>query len=670
MTDPQMDDPPPVRVARLYGLISFYVFFLAICTPAQTPELSPTPRPTSVLWTFSTSSAPLTHNNLPVPPEAGTEASSSPHSWPAWIRWLRIKDESDATDEQVATSAACPTTGTATNHHHDNDPDAWTFFNWIWIEESLVDPAILHPSEHTLTNLLDKILTSTPRLLACANFLLSLTYLLHACTADFFLGREWASRPEWNNREKLGGFLVFKLLLISAVVSPDTLDLLILLSWYTLLSFLRSLAHLCGNAIQHCTSAGQNPPSGVLKLLILVWFSNILAAASCVALFHGAGAGMVWLLTVDCALLGLDVLMQVLQHFLAVSEVKQAQLLSALEEEEEARLRRTVLRNESTHQNDDEHSMNPNQVQIQFLENQHNRRMRILDTAIFGAQLLSNLLTVSHFLHIWSLHGVKLTLIDGVLALHLHSAISSASRQIAQRRNLNRIARHLDHVFEDATELELRKHTTDVCCVCLSGLSSSVKKVACGHLFHGHCLREVVERARSIETAKCPLCRSSLVVGARPEGSGGDINIVGTATTRQSNDNHAGGGVDDTAPEGAQPQEPPPPPQQQQALFRFSTDAILPAWVPVPSFSFEVVRRPAQPPAPPNHGETSWLRRFLLMTGAVPMTPAEEANAIDQLVDMFPQYDRSSLLRELRQRGSMEGTIESVLSGAFTGIPR
>ena len=38
--------------------------------------------------------------------------------------------------------------------------------------------------------------------------------------------------------------MVFKLLLISAVVEPDTLDLLILLSWYTLLSFLRSLAHL------------------------------------------------------------------------------------------------------------------------------------------------------------------------------------------------------------------------------------------------------------------------------------------------------------------------------------------------------------------------------------------------------------------------------------------
>ena len=52
------------------------------------------------------------------------------------------------------------------------------------------------------------------------------------------------------------------------------------------------------------------------------------------------------------------------------------------------------------------------------------------------------------------------------------------------------------------------------------------------------------------------------------------------------------------------------------------------------------------------------------------MTPAEEAVAIEQLVDMFPQYDRSDLLRELRQRGSLEGVTESILTGVFTGIPR
>ena len=126
--------------------------------------------------------------------------------------------------------------------------------------------------------------------------------------------------------------------------------------------------------------------------------------------------------------------------------------------------------------------------------------MAILETTIFPLQLLAYLLTVAHFLHIWSLHGVQFTLIDGVLALYLHSAIASA------------FARDLDGVFEDAAELELRKAMVsgDVCCVCLSSMTSHVKKVACGHLYHATCLGEVVERARSMEAALCPLCRASV----------------------------------------------------------------------------------------------------------------------------------------------------------------
>ena len=137
---------------------------------------------------------------------------------------------------------------------------------------------------------------------------------------------------------------------------------------------------------------------------------------------------------------------------------------------------------------------------VQVLEERHNQRVAILETTIFMLQLLAHLLTVAHFLHIWSLHRVQFTLIDDVLALYLHSAISSA------------FARDLDVVFEDATGLELHKAMVsgDVCCVCLSSMTSHVKKVACGHLYHAACLREVVERARSMEAARCPLCRASV----------------------------------------------------------------------------------------------------------------------------------------------------------------
>ena len=52
------------------------------------------------------------------------------------------------------------------------------------------------------------------------------------------------------------------------------------------------------------------------------------------------------------------------------------------------------------------------------------------------------------------------------------------------------------------------------------------------------------------------------------------------------------------------------------------------------------------------------------------MTPEEEALATLQLVDMFPQYDRADLLRELRDRGSITRVVEAILNGAFTGIAR
>ena len=134
----------------------------------------------------------------------------------------------------------------------------------------------------------------------------------------------------------------------------------------------------------------------------------------------------------------------------------------------------------------------------------------------------------------------------------------------------------------------------------------------------------------------------------------------------------------------------------ERALFRFSTEGILPTWMPLPAFSFEVVRRPTPPRAEApnnnnnnnpggrvaplnnnngrnqnnNNQQQSLFRRLLLFAGAVPLSPEEEARALGQLVDMFPQYDRADLLRELRDRGSAESVVESVLLGVFTGRVR
>jgi hypothetical protein len=158
-------------------------------------------------------------------------------------------------------------------------------------------------------------------------------------------------------------------------------------------------------------------------------------------------------------------------------------------------------------------------------------------------------------------------------------------------------------------------------------------------------------------------------------------------------------------------------PVRENPLFRFSTENLFPAWLPLPALSFEVVRRPpgTNPPLLPpimdmgdntinnNNNNTtntmmrrvgnqnvagtnlnendggmhhpmqhqqSFLRRMLVLAGAIPMSPEEENAAVEQLVDMFPQYERQDLRRALRERGSAEAVAESILLGTFVGVRR
>jgi hypothetical protein len=541
-----------------------------------------------------------------------------------------------------------------------------------------------------------------------------------------------------------------------------------------------------------------------VQLLFLVLGCDIVAAASCVALFHAAGWGMVLLLTCDCALLGADVLSHILKHFQCALEDTHATTIQRLEARQLEL--HNAINNNNNNNNNDSNSNNDNNIEtddpvndfyqsenrrqryeqqqqrrqeeppLEQQDDDHNddvvveeteggeeegllrqrpatgmtrmevqqesrrldrrmeryelvhaRRLSILDSAMFGLELICHLLTVAHFCHIWSLHGVQFTLIDGVLALHLHSAVSTVCKKIAQRRNVHSIARDLQGYFPNATDEELRKASAagDVCCICLGTMSTGghVKKVRCGHLYHTHCLREVVERAQSIHSAKCPLCRATLM-----ESSNASSTTVNSGNRQR---NMPGGNLPAFSPEGGAGTNGGggggvAPAGGERALFRFSTEGILPIWLPVPAFSFEVVRRPPigaqvlqlgqQPPqqVPPNvpgaiqpNGEDegpaagagdlplnrgldgedqdpparpvqeqeqaeepSFLRRLLVLAGAIPMSAEEEARALAQLVDMFPQYDRSDLLRELRDRGSAEAVAEAILMGVFSGVPR
>lgn len=427
-----------------------------------------------------------------------------------------------------------------TNSHYDEDPFPWSIFPWTWGKKSqmkeddsdklitltkkknggiaksntfslysiamdVIDPSpynaatvekgvstadtsSLGASQNNNTgelekkssvSLAEKILSSTPRLIAIANLILALVYLFHAAVADLFLGTsmsnlstihhqqqdniiadEQTRRQRRLGRERFGGYLLFKLLLISSVLDPGTEDLLILFSWYMLLSFLRSLAHLAGSTANHASQSGQSPRPGALHLLITVFICDIGAAAGCVVLFRGAGWHMLLLLTCDCALVAADAMAHIVKHCGLTMEERHRSRTSSLEEEL-ANLRRRsrelleqyrdeLCLAESEYVNDTEFdiSMLPIRrrsglehvdLEVARLEQEiekrelvHMRRMKIADVAVFGFELSALTLTMAHFMHIWAWHGASFGLVDFVLALHLHSTISIIGKKVSQ----------------------------------------------------------------------------------------------------------------------------------------------------------------------------------------------------------------------------------------------
>jgi len=288
------------------------------------------------------------------------------------------------------------------------------------------------------------------------------------------------------------------------------------------------------------------------------------------------------LLTCDNALLGMEVLVGLVRYVMQVVERDHEQIVRRLEQDHLQRITgrvatsegissrsreqmvedERILLEESFEADSSEPTVNPTLAEEELQNNTDTllqaeeecqglidsqketkaRQNDLLETFVFVLEMISSLITVFHFLYIWSLHGYTFGLIDWAVALLLYTAASTAGRKISDRRTQKRLKGDLDGLFDDASDLELRKSSAagDVCCICLGTMSSTcvtntkganpgsntsnsqpknfhyrgvVKKVTCGHLYHAHCLREVLDRAQSIEAARCPLCRASLLTG-------------------------------------------------------------------------------------------------------------------------------------------------------------
>jgi hypothetical protein len=77
-------------------------------------------------------------------------------------------------------------------------------------------------------------------------------------------------------------------------------------------------------------------------------------------------------------------------------------------------------------------------------------------------------------------------------------------------------------------------------------------------------------------------------------------------------------------------------PAEERSLFRFSSD-VLPSWLPIPSFSFEVVQRQGPPPGVGNAPPTRPRPLAPMRASPHPPPPRSDESTISQIREVFPQ---------------------------------
>ena len=585
----------------------------------------------------------------------------------------------------------------------------------------------------SVTEILDSVTKSTPRFLVLCNFIFAIAYMLHEIFVESFLAHSRSNSTSSNFLEVLASYFLFKLLLVSAIVEPDALDAFILLLWYTTHSFLRSLSILTQECVMNSVHRGVQVNNRVvwLWLWLMVW--NWSSVVVCYTLFHSAGLNLVLVLMADCVLLMFDLFATAIcycDHWSSthsnVNEVIEGD-------------------NNGDEQNRNQHL----QVWNMFIS---------FASYIFSSQqqphytltminILKPMLELCHYLHLWLLH-FRVGIVGCIVMSKCYSHARSITREMQNYRRQVILQSQLDILIpdyptryssctsSDSNESDQNRfrdklnEEDDLCCICLNQLSvwlspscnqnkalhahKNIKKLDCGHMYHSYCLRQVVERAPSLESAKCPMCRSLIIpsLSTPPSTSTTDASIARIPDdsqprfNRNNLNNNTDGNNNDTFGD--------------QHVFRFSTEGIVPAWVPLPAFSFEVVRRrntnsaevveawgsgrfinnqPEQEEGLAQvqsisqeeegqrysndnmdvHNDRNNNNREEHIQDHVPggvwsrfvsffsqtMTEEEERAVLNQLSDMFPQYSRSDLQRELQRLGNAELVVESIFHGRF-----
>ncbi|KAJ8654247.1 hypothetical protein O0I10_010069 [Lichtheimia ornata] len=261
--------------------------------------------------------------------------------------------------------------------------------------------------------------------------------------------------------DRMLNFLLFKVIFVSAIMDPVWIHIVRLSIWISVLGFLRIFSLLSRDRFDHLATMPYLPVAEYRKvtvLLCIILICNLGWFAASYVLFPTS----ITFLTLEFLPVLLDTLQVMTKYF--------SQLLDQWRE----------------------HGFESKRAVNYYIE--------------LSTDMLVMALTLVQYLQILWSHGISFGLVDIVLFLNVRSVLKNLYRKGMVHRDRWRAMSYVRNRYVDATPTELMMRNDD-CAICREKMKTA-KKLACGHLFHVHCLHSWIQHHVSKPT--CPTCRRSL----------------------------------------------------------------------------------------------------------------------------------------------------------------
>ncbi|KAL8520019.1 hypothetical protein ACS0TY_010817 [Phlomoides rotata] len=368
------------------------------------------------------------------------------------------------------------------------------YWTEISFEKHKSDTLIVHDfiNSENATRALEILFGSYTTLLLVTSFVLNVIILVILGLKTIFFSELYTSEIR-KMLERLINYIIYKGTFLPLVVPPTIFQASLWSTWLAVLCFLKMFQALARDRLERLNASPSATPWAYFRVysaLLLVFTVDLLWILLCLTIYSATTSSMFLLLFFEPFSIAFETLQAIVVHGFQLLDIW---MHHSAGDSSNCRLFKIF-----------------NMSSAGSLGEWKGILSRNLG---FFLDMMTLLMALAHYLHIWWLHGMAFHLVDAVLFLNIRALLSAIVKRIKGFIKLRRALGTLHGALPDATYEELQAYN-DECAICREPMAKA-KKLSCNHLFHLACLRSWLDQCLS-ESYSCPTCRKPLFT-ARPE---------------------------------------------------------------------------------------------------------------------------------------------------------